>query len=301
MIIRFGLKAPFCALVLCAAALTMSSRPAAADGCFISFNSFVGVGAGVTPEFLGSDELEVTPFFDACLDFGERYVEVLGRTARAQIFNLRHLHGGPVVTFREGREAGNLANPNLGSEFGFFLPSEVDDSFEVGGFLELREQDVLGEQDSIALRIEATQDVTDGHGGFQASLSGIYRRKWYEKLESAINVSGRFNSDNFADAFFSVDAPSASDDTLPGADVLPPFQAGGGVQQIGALLTTTYHFADRWSITGNVDASYLIGDAGDSPIVGDAGLMDDGEPFPEIGQPFQLTAGFTVNYKFWRR
>jgi outer membrane scaffolding protein for murein synthesis (MipA/OmpV family) len=66
---------------------------------------------------------------------------------------------------------------------------------------------------------------------------------------------------------------------------LPEYQPGSGFRDFGAGLSAGYYFTPRWGVIGRLGATYLVGDAGDSPIT-------------DQGSRWQPLGGLTLSYRF---
>lgn len=223
----------------------------------------VALGPQLVPSYPGSETLVVRPLIDfsrarAGEDFKfEAPDEAFGFTVlRSNNFTL-----GPSLGF-----VGKRSSSDVGG-----LP-EVDFTLELGGFAQLK----VGEH--VRIRAEARQGVT-GHDGFISVLSADYVIRDGDRQLLSFGPRVTITDSNFQDAYFGIRPEDASPS-------LPAFDAGGGVQSIGASVSFIRQLSPRWGIYNYAKYDRLIADPADSPVVAAFGSRD------------QFFGGIALTYTF---
>ena len=218
-------------------------------------------GIAWLPEYEGADASHVIPLAAGDVYWGERYLSLEGTSLRLNVLNSSVVELGPVANLTFGRDdkIDSAAVRALGV---------IDDAYEVGGFAAVKARSVLTDGDEIKLRLEALADVSDVHDVWLGNATLSYRLPVGDRLTMLADTSVRFANDDYADRYFTVDAPGAL------ASGLPTYQAEGGIKDVGASLTVAYAVTDRWSVISYAGYRRLLGDFADSPVVEIAGKAD---------------------------
>lgn len=235
----------------------------------------IGLGAGVAPDYEGSDEYRFVPLpsFDA------RYEGFGIRTSRlgveADLIPYQGFELGPVVRYNMGRD-------NVRDDVVDLLP-EVDGSVELGGYIGAGiPLSVLGGGSDTILfgKLSGVQGLGGGHGGavFEASVGFI--APVTSDLTLITSLSSSYMSSDYADAFFSVSPAGAA------ASGLAAYDASAGFKDVGASLILRKAWTENWSTTLIGSYTRLVGQAADSPVVADRGSAD------------QFFAGLSLGYRF---
>lgn len=217
----------------------------------------IGIGAGVVPDYEGSDDYTArpVPIIDA------RYAQLLvrGASIRLALLELNYAKNsrsgtrvlmGPLVRYRGGRdEDENDALEGLG---------DVDASVEAGGFIQ-------GNVGPWGFDVAVAQDVSDSHEGLLAKFGVKYIMPVNSRLMIAAGPSASWASDDYMQTFFAVSDRQAA------SSGLAPFDAGAGFKDVGIQAQLSYGFLENWMIEAQAGYSRLLGDAADSPIVSDEG------------------------------
>ena len=232
----------------------------------------IALGPQALPDYPGADELQFAPLIDAAITRGDELYEfeapdeAFGRA----ILTSGGFSIGPAFSFEGGRKP---------EDVGAAVP-EVDWTFELGAFAQYE----FG--DRFRLYSELRKGV-NGHEGW-AALGGadiIFR----DRNEWLFSIGPRVTWTNgtYQDAFFSV---SPADALLTG---LPAYDAGGGIQALGATGSFVYQLSEQWGLYGYAKYDRLIGDPGDSPIVLQYGSRN------QIAGGIALTYSFTLSGLDW--
>lgn len=210
----------------------------------------VGLGAAAVPDYEGSEDYQGVPviFFRAT---GARgwYVELLGNTLRANVLADPTWQLGPMARYRAKRD--DVDNNRVDKM------QSVDAAFEVGGFLGFS-------YERWSVKLEAVQDVADGHEGALFGLSGGYTIPM-DPWRFTISASTSYASGDYMSAYFGVNGKDAR------RSGLDKFNADPGFKDVAATFIARYRFTDHWGALGAFRYTRLVGDAADSPLVEDEG------------------------------
>ncbi|MEM9723933.1 MAG: MipA/OmpV family protein [Pseudomonadota bacterium] len=230
--------------------------------------NFVALGVGFGPEYLGSEDGTVGPFFAGRYDAGPVIFESRGTSLAADLLGPRSggaFSAGPLARYRFGRDdVDNAVVDRL---------ADVDGAVELGLFASYAIRGLLDPADALAFRLEAAFDVSDGHDGAVVTPSVSYSAPITDRLRATVSVSADYGDDSFHEAFFGVDAAGSVASGLPG------FDAEAGFYSAGVSFAANYAFTETWGVTGLISYSRLLGDAEDSPVVdleGDANQVFGG-------------------------
>ncbi|GHB01413.1 hypothetical protein GCM10009069_25360 [Algimonas arctica] len=235
--------------------LTAVAFPSAA---FASDDRNIRIGGTLlyTPEYAGSADydLRVLPLisFDDIAGF-----ELSGLSLAYPVIDIGtgqgpgnwSLKAGPRAAFDFGRDSAD--SPTL---TGF---EDISASLLAGGFLRAT-YGVLG------LRIDAGQDVIDGHDGFNADISlGTYipAGLLVDKLAIQPALTLSWADERYTQTIYGVTAQQAA------ASGLPQYDLGNGFHRASVSLLGWYELDDRWQLNGIVSYREYIGDYRESPIL----------------------------------
>lgn len=236
---------------------------------------FVALGVGITTDYLGSDDFQPIPFGGAKVSVPGADIYWRGLGLRADI--LSPATGGKFVggidgRFQFGRDDVDSAAVNA-------LP-EIDETFELGGFLGYRISGLVNPRDSITFGADALFDVGGAHDGFTIMPNVTYSTALSSRLRTNVSASAEYGSGNFMDTYFGITPEGAS------ASGLDAFAADEGFYQLGTSVGFTYSLTRKWGVFGLVSYRRLIADAADSPIVA------------VEGSPNQFLGGLSLSYQF---
>ena len=226
----------------------------------------IGLGPQFYPAFPGAKDLEVSPLVEFSRARGDEYFE-FEAPDESFGFNLvgtDRFSFGPAANFegkRKGEDVGGL--PDVGF------------SLELGGFAQYYATD------SLRLRTEVRQAVT-GHDGLIGQVSADYVMRDGDRQVISFGPRMTVSDGKYHDAYFSV---SPEDSVVTG---IPAFDAGGGIQSVGAAAAYIQQFTPRWGIYTFAKYDRLVSDAAKSPIVREFGSRD------------QFAFGAALTYTFGR-
>ena len=229
-------------------------------------DNFVGLVVVAVPDYEGSDDYTgaVGPILKYKFS-GERYVQVLGNKGYLNLSKNKTWEFGPMAVYRGGRESSDIDDSVVK------LMKDLDASFELGAFVGYRKQYNNNPRNRLNITLGVSQDVSDGHEGLVASLSGVYWTPVSQMFDIGVRGGVQYASDDYMESYFSVDAA----DSL--ASGLSTFSAGSGIKDYSVAIMTAAHISKHWHVGGGIFYKKLVGDASDSPVVDDRG--DDNQYF----------------------
>ncbi len=147
-----------------------------------AFDRVVGAAVVVLPDYEGSDDYTFAPAPILQYKFsGERYVQIVGNKAFINVLNHPNFELGPKFVYRFGRDdVDDSAVDRM---------RDVDDSFEVGGFVGFKETFDNNIRHRMNIHFDVTQDVSNGHDGLVAELAGIY---WRPVAKDVVRLAAPF-------------------------------------------------------------------------------------------------------------
>jgi outer membrane protein len=259
-----------------ALAQAVSTGDAVADpvdaGPGAGVNFTLGAGAGMAPDYEGSDDYEFVPLWNlraGNLYHPSTFVQVLGPRLRSNFLPSDHWRLGLSGQFIKERD--DVDN------------NQVDDLEKVDPSVMLG---VMGGYDFFAdprehlmLEVDVRQDVANDNG-FLASVRGLYGRPFADRWRFDALVGSTWASDDYMSSYFGIDGADAA------RSGLNQFSADEGFKDVSVAGALSYRFFERWSVTALASYTRLLDDAADSPVVDD------------VGNENQFFAGALVNYTF---
>jgi MipA family protein len=249
-----------------------------------NWSGFISAGPGVAPEFDGSSDLQIIPFISADIKYKDVTLEVRGLGARLDVLSAigsGRVYGGPAVNFKLPRTTslGKLGEPVR------FL-NKVSFEPQAGGFIGVK---IGGNENGKGeFRIEAT--ALTGDKGFEATGRISYALVRSRKVFVDISNGVTYANAKATRTYFGVTAAEA---TRSG---LVAFNPGAGIRDVNSGLTIGYQFNSRWGIVANTNYSYLVGDAGKSPIV--KGRLTGTAANKAEGSRSQFVGGIGILFNF---
>lgn len=233
------------------------------DSSTRTWQARIGLLGAYGPEYTGADEYD----FDAVpllrVTWKGRVV-FRGRSLDVNIYRDHGVRLGPMLKTRAGRNE-NKDRILEGS-------GDVDRAYEAGGFVRFR-------QGPANIRINALQDVADGHNGFLVEMSAGVRLPLDDPLFS-LTVSSAWADDNYMSSYFGVNAGQAARSRLR------PFAANAGFTDVRVAVGTRVDVDRHWSAVLSFGYERLLDDAADSPIVADHGTAN--QVFGALGAMYRF-------------
>lgn len=217
----------------------------------VDYNYAVGLGAGLAPDYEGSEDYEAFPMVFGRYSYGGgSYVMLRGNQLKWNFLDDK-VQFGPFIQYRHARDdvdndqVDRMDDIDAGAEAGFFLTG------------------VFG---NWSTTLEFAADVSGEYDGYLVTLGGDYKAYAGEMVAITLGASTTYASDNYMETYFQVDAGNR------GTSTLPDYSADDGeFKDVGVHMVADYSINDRWSIVGNINYKLLLGDAEDSPIVEEDG------------------------------
>ena len=247
------------AAVFCAAATTSAwAEDADKSRSWGDWDLTIGAGVAGAPEYDGASDftIEPLPVFDLLWrdDIFLSYEDGLGWNA----YQTRNLRLGPVADFYWGSD-------NRPTGIG-----DVDPGFQVGAFAEFA-------FDHYKFDTTLLQAVSGSSEGLRVDVGAAVGTRIDKDWSVILRANTMFFSGNEMKTYFGINSSEASDSGL--AEHSP----GAGFKDAGLDATIKYDIDENWSVRGIGKFHYLLGDAADSPLV---------------GEEFQVYGGLAVAYHF---
>lgn len=232
----------------------------------------LSAGAGVGPDYEGSDDYEPSPLLS--LQVGNLYhpdthVGVRGLSFESNFLPSDHFQLGIVADYLSDYDG---VDDDAVSELE--RPAKAVHVGPVAGFEFTDEQRIR-----YGIEIAATYDVLHGNG-FVVTPQASIRVPVAKNVFLNGSVEANWASGDYMSNRFGI---SAADAARSG---LQPYDADAGFKDVELGLGATYAFTKRWSVSMTGRYQHLLGDAADSPIVDDRGSRDS------------FRFGALVNYRF---
>ena len=226
-----------------------SAQPAFAQREMQSDDLALSIGAGVIigPEYLGSDDIRILP------------VPVLDIRKGRFFLNAREGLGADFIKSSDGKFRIS------GSVFARFGRDEKDDPVRLRGLGDISvapqaKLSVSKAFGSAAVRASVAHDF-GGSNGTTMDVGASYRIAASKSVMLFGGPGLHFADDNFSQAFFGV-SPSQA---VRGGRTA--YRAEGGLYQVGISAGANWMVDSDWSVTAFGGLNYLVGDAGNSPVV----------------------------------
>lgn len=226
----------------------------------------IGAGAGILPDYEGSDDYQFIPVagiqgrlngFNFYTRGTYLYVDLVKRGDNALEFDF-----GPIAGVRLNR-TGKVEDDAVDE-----LP-ERDVALEVGGFAGVSYHGLTNPYDTLGFHIDVITDVSDAHGSTLITPTIDFATPLSTKTYVGVSASAEWAGDGYAEYYYSIDPDDALDSGLP------VFDADGGFKHWRLALfanhSITGDLTQGWSIFGIGLYTKLSGDFKDSPIVDDRG------------------------------
>ena len=235
----------------------------------------LGTGILSSPSYPGANERVLRPVASVRWQTARFSIRNNGPGLEVDLVPSRKLDIGPILRFDGGR------NDDI-EDVVIQRLSDVDSGTELGGYvgtgLPLK---VLGVDDPaiVTARLEMLQEVANGHGGLSYSFSVGAVRPMNKRVTAVVSASIAGNDSAYAKAYFGI----SEQDSIRTS--LPIYTPDAGLTKLSLTTVISTRISQRWSLTLLLNASSLIGDAADSPVVNARGTN------------FQGLFGLFISYK----
>ena len=219
--------------------------------------NYVGLGAGIIPDYTGSDDYTfgAAPVGLVHFDESERYLRLVVSELYFNALDSKEWSFGPVLNYRWGRDNDSIED-NVVKRM-----HSIDGTIEGGAFLGWS---WVGEDDPrhrLNLSVEFLHAITGGYDGFVASASARYFQPVSRALTLSLGVGTTYGSEDYMETYFGVSSGNAA------RSGLSKFNADGGMRDVRISPMVILSLSPNWHVAGGVIYSRLLGDAEDSPIV----------------------------------
>ncbi len=247
-----------------ALAQTSDSSGSGAD----SWNFSVGAGAGVAPDYEGSEDYDVVPLPFARAQKGEVFGQLFGTHITSNLINHPNWRIGPSANFRQGyNDVDDNRVDNLtdrGSSYELGLKGGYVFRFDGG------EGGFMPSDSSIDLAVEFLHDVSSGHEGWVLTPSATFATPLSDSWNFESGVEVEYASGNYMSHYFSINSREAANSGLDNYD------ADADFKHVALNLGLSYAFLDNWGLNLVAQWKLMVGDAEDSPVVDDQGEEHQG-------------------------
>ena len=223
----------------------------------------VGLGAGLVPDYEGSDDYRIIPAGGIRgqyhgISFGTRglylYADLIPRRGNFEF------DAGPIIGARLNKRR------HIKDDVVELLP-KTKTALEVGGFAGVSFHGLTNPYDSLGVRLDVLHDVGGAHKSTLFSPNLDFSTPLSRATYVSANVGAEFVGNKYADYYYSI-TPA---DRLATGNQLPVFDADGGIKnwKAGLLLnqSLTGDLTHGFSLFGTGQYSHLLGDFKRSPIV----------------------------------
>jgi outer membrane scaffolding protein for murein synthesis (MipA/OmpV family) len=200
----------------------------------------VGLGAGMAPEFEGSDDLTVVPMLMLRGNYNSgQYFTLMGTNFKLNVIPDERFSFGPSLNYRKARDG---AGYNQGYKI-----KDVDAAYEIGAFGSLNLYNFL-------LGLEYLADVSNTHDGWVTIANAGYKWNVNEVLTITPGIFSTYASDDYMLTYF---------DGVKGSYI------EAGIKDVGANVIVHYTPWQQWGIMGVLSYSEFVNDsdAKRSPVV----------------------------------
>lgn len=232
--------------------------------------NFLALGVAVVPQFEGSSDRSAAPALIGSFTIGSTTLRLLGNSAQWNLLPESSPWAvGPVLSLRSARDddVDDVVVKRL---------RPIDASAGAGVFGEYRWRGLVEAGDSLTAGVE----LQGGKGGARSQASLGYQ--WQAASGLRLNVGTHVGaaSTKYQRTYFDVDADNA---TRAG---LPRYNGKRGVDEAGLAVGASYEVWTDWQLIGRVQATRLVGDAADSPIVRLRGSRNQRSLVLAVGRSF---------------
>ncbi|MEE4200696.1 MipA/OmpV family protein [Erythrobacter sp.] len=243
-----------------------SLEGSALDGDFLS----VGIGIGIGPDYIGSDDYTLVP-----LPLVQGSIGGIDVNPRPAGFALDFVDDNDKrVSFQFGPELKLNFNRaiKVDDELVEAFP-ELDIAVEVGPTIGVNIDRVITPVDSVNLNVDILFDVAGAHSGMSVRPTLTYFTPLSRSTAVTLSGHATWADDDFADYYFTVDP------TLAPGTPLPAFTADSGfidtgVTLLGALDLNGDLLDGGFAIFGIANYTRVLGDAADTPFTDITGSAD---------------------------
>ena len=236
------------------------------------FSGRLILGGLAVPDYEGSKDYSAAPIVAGRLSYDNYYIDLKGPKAKINLSPFAGFEFGPSIGLGSGR--GSVKNDRVDDMH------NIDDTIVGGAFVRVSTKKIILPADELAFGVEVLTDLGGKHHGTTISFGPSYSFSPIAKVRLGVDISATYASGSYTNTFFGVDASDAQ------RSGLSPYNAHGGIKDVGVMFNVTYQWNKHWGITGIAGYKQLVGDAADSPIV------------DKVGSAGQAIVGTGIVFKF---
>jgi outer membrane protein len=228
-----------------------------------AFPNLAGIGAGVAPDYLGSDDYTPVAAPGLFYRFGDtnRNVQWWGTYGMVSLIDSPTWSAGPLLQFRPGRKDVDDAVVSR--------MSEIDNSWEAGVFVGYQYINAQGIPWIARVNGGAQWNLNDEYDGTYWWASGSFLFPLREDI--FVGIGGGFGGGfgggdrSFNQIYFGVTPGNAA------ASGLPVYSPGSGISTVYVWPAVIWRFHPNWIAGAGGMYTRITGDGADSPVVRDRG------------------------------
>lgn len=230
----------------------------------------IGLGAGLSPSYSGSDDYRVFPLPVITGSFGG--IDFNPRPAGIAVDVVPDRKGKVSFDFGAALRVRSDRVDQVEDAVVELLP-DLDRAVEIGPTAGVSIPGILNRFDSLSFSVDALWDIAGAHQGMTVSPGITYFTPVGRGTAVSLSLSTSIVDDDFTDYYYSV-TPAQS--AITG---LPQFQADGGIESVGANLFMAFDLSGNaldggWSLVAIGGYSRLVGDAKRTPFTNVRGSAD---------------------------
>ena len=227
----------------------------------------LGLGAGVAPDYEGSDDYKGVPllFARVAWESGMFLHLEAGSGLRVNLIPSPNWRLGPVLKYIPARDD---VEDNKVDKL-----KDVDAAVMLGGFAGY-------DVDRWSVFVQVVQDVAGGNDGIVTTLGVGYTIPMSNQLLVNLGATTNYASGDYMSTYFGIDADNSR------RSGLDTFNANAGFKDVGVGVLVQYWGWGNVGLRFRAGYVLLVGDAADSPVVEDRGDEN------------QIFGGLMVTYRF---
>lgn len=227
-----------------------------------NIRNFVGVGIGVLPDYMGSDDYSVGvgPSAFVSIDDTYRYVSLFATELSVNVLDDRDWALGPTLNYR-------LSRADVKDQI-IRRMRDIDGTIEAGFSISRSWINDPDPRHHLSTSLDFSHDVGSVHDGYLVVGSVNYFRPVLLPLTLMVGADLTYGSGRYMQTYFGVDSDNAS------RSGLRQFDAGSGLRDFRLKFSAILSLSPEWHLGASVFYARLLGSAADSPVVKDRGTPD---------------------------
>jgi outer membrane scaffolding protein for murein synthesis (MipA/OmpV family) len=230
--------------------------------------TIVGLGVGMAPDYVGSNDYTVVPlpFLMYTFSGSQRYIKLAGPELSINLLDDKNLYFGPLVRYYGSRDddveddvVKKMEKIKSGANAGVFITYEIKEA---------------DPRNKIQFTLKGYGDVSGEYDGYLVDFGASYWAMVAERWNLFVGAGTTFADSNYMDTYFSVTSSNRGSATVA---ELPNYDAdSNAMRDVHAQIGTIYYYDKSWLFGGVFRYSALLGDAKDSPVTdlrGDSNQM----------------------------